>query len=561
MVNSILSLPVRSVLIALLAAESLVNAQLATFANTTSHTTSSSASKVTQNCCFFLQDTINEYWWEAYGTTIFNQVVNLTSITQYLTPLPNGTVTSFKTNVYTTNATFTQSSLIGQDPVSLYGNNAPGPVESTTVLPGNGDKTVVGASTVTSPAAFFVYNTVKVITAAPVTNSNGDLVCGTVFSYTSAGNVTFSGVNSNAQAYWGGSNIAGPSVSELPGSVATTTFTNSAIKTQSASTFTNTYTVPKSTTLYTNSAGQLVTASRQAGVTITLDAPFVYQPPSGATGKTGETGDPKCNWGTDSILYGMTPQTLIDYMIKKPALSSQYPGLESCGIAYPSIIRTTACSAYAGHTENAGGDLTSSTVIIVGVTSSAASGVLTTIPAAQSQTQSATEQPTTSAQPTTSPAAVSSSQPTTAPAPVSSQEPATSVQPTTQIQPTTSQAAPSSQQAPSPEPSTSPASTPVSVPVSSQEPAPVSSQQPASSQAPAISSQNPPSTLLPAPVSSSQPTTFAPSNLNLGSIIGSLVGLSPASTPTSAPLTTVPILATVPIQNINTASPISGSTT
>src|SRR5436190_14358913 len=92
-----------------------------------------------------------------------------------------------------------------------------------------------------SPAAFYVYSTVKIITAAPVTDKQGRAVCGTTSSFASAlefvgdgANTdlpTFTNINSNAEAYFGGPGIEGPT--EIPVLTYTTT-----------QTFTYTYTSP-----------------------------------------------------------------------------------------------------------------------------------------------------------------------------------------------------------------------------------------------------------------------------------------------------------------------------
>lgn len=81
----------------------------------------------------------------------------------------------------------------------------------------------------------------------------------------------------------------------------------------------------------------ITTTPKQAGVTITLDKPFVYAPPKASTGLVLDYGT-ECNtFGSGSEGLGITPQTLIDHMVKDPFASRQYPGLEKCLPAGPSF--------------------------------------------------------------------------------------------------------------------------------------------------------------------------------------------------------------------------------
>jgi hypothetical protein len=73
-------------------------------------------------------------------------VINLTSITTYITPFKNGTVTNIVTNVYLTNGTFAWPVTGGVNPITNYLNGAPGPAEVATEL--NGTAVATGGVTV-----------------------------------------------------------------------------------------------------------------------------------------------------------------------------------------------------------------------------------------------------------------------------------------------------------------------------------------------------------------------------------------------------------------------------
>lgn len=104
---------------------------------------------MTPNCCFLVQDTVSGAWWEEFRTSTLYKVVNLTSYTYYVTPYPNTTLTSTKTSIYTTNATFYTTVAWGHDPMVTYLNSNPGPRYTGTELDpdGNVTQTVVGGQT------------------------------------------------------------------------------------------------------------------------------------------------------------------------------------------------------------------------------------------------------------------------------------------------------------------------------------------------------------------------------------------------------------------------------
>lgn len=226
-----------------------------------------------------------------------------------------------------------------------------------------------------SPGAFYVYNTIKIITAAQVTGKDGLASCATVSSWESEGGFgaietghgipTFT-VNGNAEAYFGGPDIAGQT--SLP--TATSTYVGTHTRTYSRSTppytttETNTATFTEKGVFYTNSNGDLVTQDeRPTGVTISLVTPFIYAPERGAKGETGE--GRACLQSGESVNYGWVPQSLVDHLASNEQYQSQYPGIESCLPGGPSILRIKECSSVLPTFVEAGGDLTSGTIIYV----------------------------------------------------------------------------------------------------------------------------------------------------------------------------------------------------
>ncbi|KAF8862685.1 hypothetical protein BDZ45DRAFT_182080 [Acephala macrosclerotiorum] len=149
---------------------------ITSFANTTI-VTSSTVTPVTSNCCFVIQDTVNEVWWEEYTVGTVTSTVTITSITTFITVFQYTTLSSITTNIIYSPTTAFSTLDVGLNLVKLYLNRAPGPVESTTRMK-NTTQTVVGGVTVTSAAAFYVYSTVKIVTAPAVTDQNGQLRAG-----------------------------------------------------------------------------------------------------------------------------------------------------------------------------------------------------------------------------------------------------------------------------------------------------------------------------------------------------------------------------------------------
>ncbi|EPE35813.1 hypothetical protein GLAREA_05151 [Glarea lozoyensis ATCC 20868] len=308
------------------------------------------------NCCFLVQDTVSEVWWEQYSTRSAVSLVNLTSYTYYVTPMPTTTVTSTKTEVIETNATFYVTVGNGRNPLTLFENSSPGPYQATSRLLGiNTTQIVTAGVTIQSPAAYYIYSTVKVITAAPIT-LDGQLACGTQAIYKPY-SITLDHVNSNAESYWG--TKVQPS-SKIPTSTELLTETGTVNQPGTKSTYTQTQTFTEYSTKF---------SAFPSGVTTISFDPYVYAPEYAKTGLRG-VGETTCDddEGRSEVRFGFLPEQLLKYMVGVPEISSQYPGLESCFAGGPVIVTQTKCEATAGELQIPGGDLTSSKFITVNPT-------------------------------------------------------------------------------------------------------------------------------------------------------------------------------------------------
>lgn len=392
----------------------------------------------------------------------------------------------------------------------------------------NSSQTVTAGATISSPAAAYIYTSLKIITVAPVTDLNGDVVCGTDFTfpttklYDNNGTIsthtatlassqsrsvaTYSNINSNAQAYFGGYDIIGTSASTLAPSTSTLTRTisnNDGIAT-ATTVFTDTYL--DVVTFYINSNFESVNVDgpKPTGFDLTFE-PFVYQPAAGKLGETGE-GSIGCQFGTGSEGYGYPPQTLLNSLIANPTISNQYPGLASCVPAGPSLIYPSVCSAAAPVFQVPGSDLTESTILTI----TPESPVGTAEPIVETS-----EKPIpTSQAPTTPPQ-------TAAPAPT----------------PTSTQAAPSNTPAPVDQPSDSTSSPIVPPPHQTSQ---AGNPQPTQPQSPENSPDTSPEPQLPE-TTSPLPPPNGPSNPDaVASGIASIIGVSqnpqPIPQPTGTPL-------------------------
>ena len=223
------------------------------------------------------------------------------------------TITTIFTSTASANST---STIIGDQatrPIPNSFNDSPGPSVTATELTGT-ETTLFGEIVYvevnrrwspeyadeeisTSPTAFYVYPTAKIIVVPPVADSNGQLVCATTSSYfTTCGCSTntqdpllFPGINSYAEAY----------------------FDNSISVTE-----------------------------------ISLSIPLIYFPLMGANPYANQnkhrralapaTTYPDPSDGVD-VDFGYFPQILIDLMALNPDYVAQYPQLASCLPGGPSI--------------------------------------------------------------------------------------------------------------------------------------------------------------------------------------------------------------------------------
>jgi len=179
-----------------------------------------------------------------------------------------------------------------------------------------------------------------------------------------------SDINSNAEAYFGGLDIAGPVTGTAIVSSSTITgqqtmdslfdpISSIYVDHVTSYTFTQSY----NETYYQDHAGARVSSATQAGFVISLETPFVDLPLRGATGLSSEIVTCHQNGGTQS--YGYIPRSLLDLLVSNPAYGSQYPGLESCLPGGPSIIKVPSCADVMPTWMESVDDLTSSTVIYV----------------------------------------------------------------------------------------------------------------------------------------------------------------------------------------------------
>jgi hypothetical protein len=114
-----------------------VNAYICTALETTTSYSNgtnpvTTASPIASVCCFVVQDSVNEVWAQQYSTSTYTWLVNKTSITAHVTPYPTTSITSYETHVYKTNATFYLTIPFGLNPITLYKNLAPSPIQVET---------------------------------------------------------------------------------------------------------------------------------------------------------------------------------------------------------------------------------------------------------------------------------------------------------------------------------------------------------------------------------------------------------------------------------------------
>jgi hypothetical protein len=102
-------------------------------------------------CCFVVQDTVTEQWWDQFSTSSTYGLVNVTSITTYVTRGSDGlgTIIGSNSSVTLTNTSFMFSYNVGVNPLATLFNAAPGPTEI--------DNRFTGTETTTGGEVVYVY--------------------------------------------------------------------------------------------------------------------------------------------------------------------------------------------------------------------------------------------------------------------------------------------------------------------------------------------------------------------------------------------------------------------
>jgi hypothetical protein len=343
--------------------------------NVTSRTRTSSA---TSSCYFIVQDVVSEYWWDIFYPDPYVQVETSTSISDLVTALANSTITKHVTHLYTTKITYSSTATGGDNPFSLSADNAPKPSEFRANRL-TGTQIVTGGVTVQSPTPFWVYSSVKIITVPAVTDSAGKIVCATSSYATTTESVTetllstastivtasdgmevtkniihtsetyangptdiytISGVNENAEAYFGGHGILGWSSFAVK---------STGYEVFPAQTLTNSFGLTTTIPTYTEDLNELIyyyaRSSGDAFTTYTpsisskvikFPTPFIYLPPC-ATEDVPDR-EPVCTHANMKEAYGYVPKAVLDHMISDPAIKSKNPGIASYLVGGPSII-------------------------------------------------------------------------------------------------------------------------------------------------------------------------------------------------------------------------------
>ncbi|CAG8948928.1 hypothetical protein HYFRA_00002055 [Hymenoscyphus fraxineus] len=329
------------------------------------------APSAASGCCFVVQDTVSQIYWKKYVTITLYSIVNLTSITTYVTPYPTTTFSSVTTNVYTTNASFSYSKDVAKNPIALYYNEAGSVSQSWKSL--NGSQIVTAGVTVNSPSAFNVYPTLKVINVPAVKDEKGNLVCATTSSlpnlytgfsesYTSIPTKTISDTKTLTATLYttSGSGL----LSAIKTATLTTTVafnTNYKVSVSTGGAFTSLYDAP-TFTANSNAEEYFSTGkSNQISATVlSLATPYIHFPTRGHPSvQTLSKWFPPCEQLSGAENYGYPAQQAVDFA------ASEFPQLVSCIPAGPRVLKRDTCTHASPETQNAGGDLTSSTVITV----------------------------------------------------------------------------------------------------------------------------------------------------------------------------------------------------
>lgn len=328
------------------------------YLNSTSPVTTGPSSAAS-NCCFVVQDTVSEVYWQKFITKTYYSIVNLTSITTYVTPYPATTLSAITTNVYTTNASFPYSTDVGMNPIGLYYNDVRAVSETAKSL--NGSQIVTAGITVNSPAAFNVYPTLKVIHVPAVKDSKGNLVCATVSSFAS----TYTGVSrsyttipisTRSNKVTLTATLYTTSGEGLISAIKTATVTTvdpvteNSYKVSTGGAFTSTYDAPTFTAnsnaeeYFSTKSGNPISAT-----VLSLATPYIYLPtrgsPSAQADDTKKPSGPSCGQLSGPENYGYPAQEALDFA------ASQFPELASCLPAGPAVIMGTICSAVSPETQ------------------------------------------------------------------------------------------------------------------------------------------------------------------------------------------------------------------
>ena len=166
-------------------------------------------------------------------------------------------------------------------------------------------------SSITSPQAFYVYSTVKIVNVRAVTQNDGQQACATVFTYTSGDiasvygssfpSTIFSGINSYAETYYGYLDFGGYNMVEMPLSTQTVEITSYS--------FEGTSLAPIDTGSITIEGSLITSLPIPTGVTVSFSTPFIYLP-SGTKSVGGGLNE------NDNISYGYVPKDLINWMVQ-----------------------------------------------------------------------------------------------------------------------------------------------------------------------------------------------------------------------------------------------------
>jgi hypothetical protein len=311
----------------------------------------------TGDCCFVVQDTVSEVWWEMFTTITYYDIVNLTSITTYVTPYPTTTFSAVTTNVYTTNASFSYTDNIGGNPIYLYAN-VDGPRIPQTAIAINGSQTVTAGVTVNSPSAFNVLPTLKVIRVPAITDKDGNVACATRSSFPTT-YVDFSRSTTVVPATTDYYTITktetfftttGTGLLSAIGTVTATVtspYTESSAVVATGGKYTSTYTnIPVFTVNPSAEAYFDDPSATPTGTVFSLATPFIYLPSRGTTGKLGHLILDGCTQGAGPENYGYPPPGAIEHA------QTQFPELAGCLPAGPSVISNTRCSIAAPLTQS-----------------------------------------------------------------------------------------------------------------------------------------------------------------------------------------------------------------